>query len=327
MNQRRRARAVLAVLVLASLVLVTADFRTEGGPLDGLRSLATSVMEPVQRGLTAVAQPVADVFSNFGELWTIREDNERLAERVEALEQRELSTQAVQRENQRLRALLDLREANDWETVTASTVAFTPSNFEWTITIDVGSDDGVAEDMPVVEGAGLVGKVIQVTPSSSRVLLAIDPNFSAATRNAATGDVGVVTGQGSELMRLVADNPSADLQPDDEIVTNNYEFGVFPHGIPVGVVEAQQEGANQLNRSVLVRPFVDFNRLSEVLVILSYPTDAPAPVPDFPERRLDPPELMPDEPASPSPPVDVPTDDDDPGEGDEGDDGDEGTQA
>lgn len=315
MNQRRRARVVLAVLVLASLVLVTADFRSEGGPLDGLRGVATSVMEPVQRGLASAVRPVVDVFTNAGELWSIREDNELLQTRVEALEQRELSTEAIERENARLRALLDLREANEWETVTASTVAFTPSNFEWTITIDVGSDHGVAEDMPVVEGAGLVGKVIQVTPTSSRVLLAIDPNFSAATRSAGSGDVGVVTGQGSELMRMIADDPSAELEPGAEVVTNNYEFGVFPHGIPVGVVETQQQGPSQLSESVLVRPFVDFNRLSEVLVILSYPIQAPPPVPDLPERSLDPPQLVPDEPEPSDPPVENPDPD---GEGTEG---------
>ena len=307
MNQRRRARVVLALLVLASLVLVTADFRTEGGPLDGLRGLATSTMEPVQRGLAAAVRPVVDVFSDAGELWTIREDNERLSQRVEALEDRQLSVEAIERENQRLRALLDLREANDWETVTASTVAFTPSNFEWTITIDVGSDHGVAEDMPVVEGSGLVGKVIQVTPGSSRVLLAIDPNFSAATRSAAAGDIGVVTGQGSELMRMVADSPNAEFGAGDEIVTNNYEFGVFPHGIPVGVVETRQDAGGQLGQSVLVRPYVDFNRLSEVLVILSFPTEPPPPVPDLPERSLDPPRLVPEEEPSDDPPVEAPS--------------------
>ena len=307
MNQRRRARVVLAILVLASLVLVTADFRSEGGPLDGLRGLATSTLEPVQRGLTAVARPVVNLFANVGELWSIRADNEALRERVEALEDRQLSTDAIQRENERLRALLDLREANDWETVAASTVAFTPSNFEWTITIDVGADDGVAEDMPVVEGAGLVGKVIQVTPTSSRVLLAIDPNFSAATRSAAGGDVGVVTGQGSDLMRMVADDRGADLAPGDEIVTNNYEFGVFPYGIPVGVVETELDAAGTLSESVLVRPYVDFNRLSQVLVILSFPTEPPPPVPDLPERPLDPPQLVPDEPAETEPPVEAPS--------------------
>jgi rod shape-determining protein MreC len=303
MNQRRRARVVLAVLVLASLVLVTADFRSDGGPLDSLRSIATSAFEPVQSGLSAVARPVVDVFTNAGELLSIREDNVQLRDRVEALEQRELSVDAIQRENGELRALLELRDANAWQTVAASTVAFTPSNFEWTITIDVGSEDGVEEDMPVVEGAGLVGKVIQVTPTSSRVLLAIDPNFAAATRSAAVGDIGVVTGQGSDLMRMVADDPAAELLPGDEIVTNSYQFGVFPHGIPVGIVESTQDVTNELSRSVLVRPFVDFNRLSQVLVILEHPTDAPPPVPDLPERRLDPPQLVPDEPEPTEPPV------------------------
>lgn len=319
MNQRRRARVVLAVLVLASLVLVTADFRTEGGPLDGLRGASTSVMEPVQRGLSSVVRPVVDVVANGRELWSIRENNEELSTRVEQLEQRELSTQAMERENARLRALLDLREANDWESVGANVVAFTPSNFEWTITIDVGSDDGVAEDMPVVEGAGLVGKVIQVTSGSSRVLLAIDPNFSAATRSAATGDIGVVTGQGSDLMRMVADDPDATVDDGAEIVTNNYEFGVFPHGIPIGIVERDGDTATQLNETALVRPFVDFDRLSHVLVIKQFPVEAPPAVPDLPERSLDPPQLVPDEQPSDEPPVDDTTDDtsDDDGAGTE----------
>lgn len=307
MNQRRRARVVLAILVLASLVLVTADFRTEGGPLDGLRGVATSVLEPVQRGLAVVVRPVVDVVSDVGDIWSVYGDNQQLRDRVEALEQRQLSAEAIQRENDRLRALLDLREANDWDTVTADTVAFTPSNFEWTITIDAGADDGVAEGMPVVEGAGLVGKVIQVTPGSSRVLLAIDPNFSAATRSATEGDVGVVTGQGSELMRMLADDPSADLAAGDEVVTNNYEFGIFPHGIPVGVVEAPQDQASQLSESVLVRPFVDFNQLAQVMVIRSFPTDAPPDVPDFPERDLDPEQLVPDEQPAEEPPVEAPS--------------------
>jgi rod shape-determining protein MreC len=295
MNQRRRARVVLAVLVLASLVLVTADFRTEGGPLDALRSASTSVMEPVQRGLSSVVRPVVDVVANGRELLSIRQDNQQLAARVEVLEERQLSTQAMERENARLRALLDLREANDWESVGANVVAFAPSNFDWTITIDVGSEDGVAEDMPVIEGAGLVGKVIQVAPRASRVLLAVDPNFSAATRSAATGDIGVVTGQGSDLMRMVAADDEATVEDGDEIVTNNYEFGVFPHGIPVGIVEREPDAATQLNETALVRPFVDFDRLSHVLVIKQFPVEPPPAVPDLPERRLDPPQLVPDE--------------------------------
>lgn len=297
MNSRRRARVVLAVLVLASLVLITADFRSEDGPLAALRGAATTVLSPVQGVAGDVTRPIADVFGNLGELTSIREDNEQLQAEVEALRDRQLAADAVERENAELRSLLELRDANDWETVTASTVAFTPSNFEWTITIDVGSDDGVAEDMPVVEGRGLVGKVIQVTPSSSRVLLAIDPNFSAAIRAADSGDVGVVTGQGAQLMRLSPDGSGDDIEQGTEVVTNNYAYGVFPAGIPVGIVDEIDEGPDELSRTILVRPFVDFNRLGHVLVVLQHPTEAPPPVPDFPERDLDPEQLVPDEPS------------------------------
>ncbi len=300
MNPRRRARAVLAVLVLASLVLVTADFRSEQGPLDSLRSMATSMFSPLQSGMSGAARPVVDMFSNIGELWAIRADNETLRGRLDVLSDRQVAAEALQRENDELRALLALRGSTDWVTVTATTVAFTPSNFEWTITIDVGSEDGVKEDMPVVEGAGLVGKVIQVAPTSSRVLLAIDPNFSAATRVAGTGDIGVVTGRGSDLMRMETDDPSAEIGPGTQIVTNNYAFGVFPAGIPVGIVDGLVEGPNELSQTVLVRPYVDFNRLNHVLVILQQPTAPPPPVPDLPDRDLDPPQLVPDPSEIPS---------------------------
>jgi rod shape-determining protein MreC len=300
MNPRRRARAVLAVLVLASLVLVTADFRSEDGPLDGLRGVATSTFQPLQSGLGSVTRPIVDIFGNAGELWSIRGDNDALRAQIDILDDRRIAAQALQRENDELRALLELRGSTDWVTVAATTVAFTPSNFEWTITIDVGSDVGVREDMPVVAGAGLVGKVIQVTPTSSRVLLAIDPNFSAATRVADSGDIGVVTGRGSDLMRMELDNPAVDIATRTQIVTNSYAFGVFPAGIPVGVVDGFVEGPNELSQTVLVRPYVDFNRLNHVLVILQEPTVAPDPVPDLPARDLNPPQLVPDPTPAPT---------------------------
>jgi rod shape-determining protein MreC len=298
MNPRRRARIVLAVLVLASLVLITADFRSEGGPLAGAREAATSVFAPLQGAAAAVTSPIVDGVTWVGDLWDVRAENARLRDEVERLRERRLASQAVERENAELRALLGLRDASDWETVAASTVAFTPSNFEWTITIDVGSDDGVQPDMPVVEGAGLVGRVLQVTPTSSRVLLAIDPNFSAAIRGADSGEAGVVTGQGSQLMRLSPDGRGDDFVQGTEVVTNNYAYGVFPAGIPVGVVDQVDEGADDLSRTLLVRPFVDFERLGHVLVVLQSPTVPPPQVPNVPDDRLDPPQLVPDEPSA-----------------------------
>lgn len=319
MNQRRRARVVLAVLVLVSLVLVTADFRSdEGGPLDGVRRVATAVFAPVQASATAVVEPVGRFFTGVGDLATTFEDNQRLRERVAELEERRRSTDDVARENDELRALLGMQEGRGWETVSATTIGIGPSNYEWTITIDVGTEDGVAEDMAVVDGDGLVGRVVLAERSTSRVLLTIDPNFAAAARVAGNGEVGNLSGRGSELLLLDLLDPGAEVGPGDEVVTSSYAFGVFPPGVPVGVVEALDEETPDLTRSVRVRPYVDFTSLGALLVVRTFPEDEPPEVPLAPERDLDPPQLVPD---------DEPDDEPDEQPGDSGQDGGQGDGA
>jgi rod shape-determining protein MreC len=272
--QRRRARILLVVVLLSALVLVTLDFRGEReGPLEGLREVATSVFRPVQDGVTILLSPVGDVADRVRELFAIRAENRELRERVEELEQRRSSMRDLARENDALRDLLEMRERTELETVAGRTVALAPSNFEWTITIDVGSDDGVDRDMPVIDGDGLVGRVIQVTPGAARVLLAIDPNFSAAARTATTGEIGSIDGRGGDPMLLSMLDTDATVEVGEEIVTSSFDGGVFPAGIPVGTVREVGEGDAGLSREVDVSPFVDFTRLDHVLVLRSTAVD------------------------------------------------------
>ena len=97
----------------ASLVLITADFRSERGPLESLRGLATRAFGPVQGVAGDATRPVSDLFGSIGELWDIRGENERLREEVERLQERRLASEAVERENEELRALLGLEDEND----------------------------------------------------------------------------------------------------------------------------------------------------------------------------------------------------------------------
>jgi len=295
MYGRRRARVLLAVLVLVSLVLITIDFRSPQGegPLDKGRELLTSVLGPVQDGLGSLVQPIGNVFTDIGDLFSLRAENEQLRERVDQLENRTQSIADLERENNELRDLLGMRERAGFDVVVARTVAFGPSNFEWTITIDVGTDDGIQRDMVVINGDGLVGRVIQVTPGAARVLLAIDPNFSAAVRLTRTGAVGAIDGRGGGLMRLETLNPEADLERGDEVVTAAYSNGVFPPGISIGTIDTIGETTSVLTREVGVRPFVDFSRLDHVMVVLHRP------IADLPEITIDP--GIPIEPPDPLP--------------------------
>jgi rod shape-determining protein MreC len=292
--QRRRARLLLVLLVLSALVLVTVDFRAgDEGPLHRLRGIATTVFQPIQDGLVTVVRPIGDAAGGIGEVFQVRAENDRLRRQVETLQERRRSTLDLERENEELRGLLEVRDRGQLETIAARTVALGPSNFEWTITIDVGSEQGVERDMPVINGDGLVGRVIQVTPHASRVLLTIDPNFGAAARVSRHGETGTIDGRGGDPLVFRPLDPEIDLEIGDEIVTSTYQGGVFPGGIRIGTVSAVDEVANRLAREFEVQPFVDFTRLHHVLVVVGSPVDELPPLTGTPDVDFSPPDVEP----------------------------------
>lgn len=305
MYQRRRARVLLAVLVLLALVLVTVDFRTGGsegdGPLGWARGAVSSVLGPIQEGLATIVRPIGNAVGTFSDVFQLRAENERLRARLQALEQRRVSYEDVVRQNAELRELLDLQEAASMDAVSARVIDLGSSNFDWTITIDVGESDGVERDMIVINGDGLVGRVIQVTNSHARVLLTIDPNFGAPARVARNAEAGPITGAGGKPLVFSPFNPEAEIEAGDEIVTSQYSNSSFPSGIPIGTVEDPGDPAGLLTRLVTVRPFVDFSRLDVVLVVLRNPEE-----PIFPDRLpadlpFNPPLVRPDATEEPSP--------------------------
>lgn len=315
MYQRRRTRVLIGVLLFVALLLITLDVRAGGeGVLDRLRGTATGVLQPVQDGFSTLVRPLGSATDGVRELFSLRSENAELRERVEDLEERRRVVADLERENRQLQGLLDLEERLGFDTVAARTVALAPSSFEWTITIDVGSNDGVARDMPVIAGPGLVGRVIQVTPTAARVLLAIDPNFAAAARTARTGEIGSISGRGGDPMLLQPLEPGADIQRGDEIVTSSFAGGVFPGGIPIGVVADEGDTTARLTRSITVLPYVDFTRLHHVLVVLSAPVEPVPPLEGTPGIPFEPPPISPDADEDPASDTDDPPDTDAPPE-------------
>jgi rod shape-determining protein MreC len=285
---------LLVVLVLSAIVLVTVDFRAgDGGALHRLRGVATAVFQPIQDGVATIVRPFGDAAGGVSDVFRTRAENQRLRSENEQLRERRRSTVDLERENEELRGLLAVRDRGQLETIAARTVALGPSNFEWTITIDVGSDDGVERDMPVINGDGLVGRVIQVTSGASRVLLTIDPNFGAAARVSRTGETGTIDGRGGEPLLFRPLDPEVDLEIGDEIVTSTYQGGVFPGGIRIGTVSVIDEADNRLSREVQVQPFVDFTRLHHVLVVVNAPVEELPDLEGAPDVDFSPPDVEP----------------------------------
>jgi rod shape-determining protein MreC len=272
----RSTRLLVVVLVSISLAVITLDYREgESGPLAGLGRTALAAMAPLQQAVTTAIRPIGDFFSGLVHLPSLENDNRRLQREVDALR----ADAAVQtdRESQieQLSDLLGLKESLTPTSVAAVVIANGLSNFRYTITINRGSEDGVAEDQPVVTGSErspiLVGRVTRVSLFSAEVELIIDRNSIVAGRLAVSHETGQIQGQGEEDLRMSLVTPGTPVEGDETVVTQGYEVngqrGLYPPGLVIGQVSHVIPSTDGLQEFVTVRPAIDFSALEFVLVL------------------------------------------------------------
>ena len=276
MRDTRRSRIVLAILVLMSITLIVFDLR--GGLTQPLRSVGETVLGSAERAMAGFVVPVRNLVDSLGGLGSADE-------RIAALEQEnaqlraELDTAANDRARiEDLNALLGLVSTNEYTTVPAQVIAVGPAQgFAWTVTIDAGSRDGVERDMSVISGAGLVGRTIDVGPTTSTVLLIVDATSSVGGRLSGTSQIGIVSGTGRQdslTMQLL--DPLAVVDVGDVVVSFGSEGGrPYAPGIPIGVVAEMRGTEGQLTRSAILEPYVDISRLDIVGVVLRAPEGPP----------------------------------------------------
>jgi rod shape-determining protein MreC len=271
----RKTRILLALLLTTSIALITIDFR--GGaqsPVTAVRELASSLFGPVQRGAAAVVSPVARAVDRIGRLGEQENELERLRRENEALRLELRSSEVARARAAELDALLGIAGLAQYEIVPAQVISFGPErDFAWTVTIDAGSRDGLAPDMTVLNGEGLVGRITSLGEGTATVLLASDPIFSAGVRAESTLDMGTVTGRGGEPLALTMLDPQTPLEPGDRLVTSGSR--TFASGVPVGEVASVQSTPGTLTRVGTVTPYVDFSALDLVGVIVQRPRDDP----------------------------------------------------
>lgn len=264
-----KQRVALVALVAATATVITLDFRSNpDGLVRRAQEAAISVVAPLQDGLASIFDPVGDFLSSLGDLATARRDNESLRERIQELESQQRRVPEILRENERLRALIGTEDWAEGELRGARVIGVGPSNQEWTTFIDIGSDDGVAEDMAVVAAEGLVGRVILVAGSYSKVLLAIDTDHGVGARLTGSGETGVLTGKGNSDLRFTLIDPLVEVAKGETVVTSGFDRGIYPAGIPIGRVTSSSVSPSGLEKTAFVTPFVSFGRLDTVLVLL-----------------------------------------------------------
>lgn len=247
---------------------------TFAGTWQGLevpRQIIARVVAPLQAGVSRVGYTVGDVASGWQELGKLRQENEVLRQTVDELLQETVRLRAAELENRELRDLLRYtRETSEHTLVSAQVIGFDSSALLGYAFINRGSDAEVGDGMVVVSTAGLVGRVVSRTERTSKVQLVNSPgstvNAMVQGQPAATG---LADGLADGRLRMRYIPQSEPVRVNDVVVTSGLGGG-FPRDLPIGRVVHVESRDIDLFQQAIVEPFVNFRKLSHVLVNLTF---------------------------------------------------------
>lgn len=268
-----RPRFALLLLVLTAVTLLTLEERSGGFRfMDSVRDGARDAFAPVRDAVGSAVRPMGDFFQGIVHYGRLEDANARLREQL-AERDGELARAAdAQRERKMLLDQQQLGFAGDVPAVSARVVVASPSNFDLSVELNRGRDAGVATGMPVVTGAGLVGRVVDTSANRATVMLVSDPTSNVGVRFTGSGEVGVAVGTGAgSTLQVDGVDPATKVADEEAVVTSGLQHSVFPPGVPVGRVKTAKVQPGGLQQEVSVTPVVDLRRLDAVKVLLWSP--------------------------------------------------------
>jgi rod shape-determining protein MreC len=275
---------VLVAILLAQTIGLAVQVRrpVESGAPDSskvtlLRYWAVSTVTPIERFVHAIGYNLRHGWSNYIDLRHTRQENRNLQEQIARLrlEQAEFAEDAMQ--GHRLQALLNFQQHYVSSTVAAQVIGTSGNDLSRVIYIDKGAKDGLKPDDAVITPDGIVGKLRDVFPHTSQVLLINDQTSGAGVLLASTRVRAIL--RGSTTGRIIINNltPDSRIKPGEEVLTSGGDQ-VYPRGLPVGTIESVDPDLDHQPYTLIkLRSAANLNQLEEVLVITSTQPTLPAP--------------------------------------------------
>lgn len=263
----RRSLILAGAIILPLLIGASApQFASE------LRTLSISFLRPLLEIQNQIVGFARKEVNHLVEWPKLRRENEALRSEIRELKHELRETEEMKRELPRLQDLLRLKQKSGKGSLAARVIARDPSHWSQFIVINKGSRDGVSKNTVLIHPDGLVGKVAAGGLHSARAILLIDSESRAGAMNERTRDAGVVEGMGSFVLKMTYLDRASDIQVGDVIISSGLG-GIYPKAIPIGKVILVGSEGNRLTPYALVKPFVSFSKLEEVLCVSSQ-TDA-----------------------------------------------------
>lgn len=274
-KQVRRRRAVLALLIVGSFALLTITY---GQGSRGFQRGVSAIFSPVQGVADRALKPARDLVDWFDKTFDARGENSRLKSELFAARRQAVAGQEALQENSQLRKLVALDRgpalaSSAYEPVVGRVIARSPTVWRSSVTIDVGSGDGVHVDDPVISGDGVVGRIASVEGSSAQVMLLTDHESAISAKVVPVGVQGVVKPEVGNPEELILDfiDSTRRAHGGQAVVTAGWRAqglaSLFPPGLPVGEVTKASIPQQEASQQVDIRPYADLRNLDLVQVL------------------------------------------------------------
>ena len=265
-NKKAEIAGIVITIIILILIVVFSNADSETSFLE---NAASKLVMPIQNGLTYLKNGISGNSTFFTDINNLKQENEELKQKNSELEQSLRELENIKSENETLKEYLDLTEKyGEYKTVPAYIINKDISNYSKTIVINVGTDDGIQENMTVIADQGLVGHVISVTNNTAKVRTIVDTSSSVSCSLSTTDESIVCKGtleEESALKAMYIPDDDGIIQGDS--VETSGLGGIYPKGIHVGSIKRVVNTQNATDRYAIVETAVDFDKLDTVLVI------------------------------------------------------------
>ena len=266
---RNKKSGIIGIVVTVIILILIVIFSNGKNNSNFFENAATNLVMPIQNGLTYLKNKLSGNSTFFADINNLKQENENLQKKNDELEQSLRELEYIRTQNETLKEYLNLTEKyGEYNTIPGYVINKDISNYSKTIVINIGSDDGVKENMTVIGNEGLVGHVVSVTSSTAKVQTIIDTASSISCSMSTTKDSIVCKGTLDEESALKAMYlpTDANIIQGDSIETSGLG-GIYPKGIHVGTIKKVSNSKNMTDRYAIVETAVDFSKLDTVLVV------------------------------------------------------------
>ncbi len=261
----------LIILIVINVILLTVTNKHQSAP-KGVESVSVSLVAPFQSVVSKTFRFLRDIWRHYFFVVSVAEENERLKRELSAALEQNNRCYEIELVNRRLFNFLNFKKDFSREVLAAEVIGKDPSPWFKTVIINKGHEAGIKKGFPVILPEGLVGHVVRVSGEYAKVLLIIDWNSAVDGLVQRTRARGIIKGRAMNECLLKYALRKKDIQLGDIIVSSGLD-GIFPKGLRLGYVSDIVKESSGIFQEVRVTPFVDFEKIEEVMIVMNLPVN------------------------------------------------------